>query len=102
MKRRNQPDNEQDWIREQLAAAVQPLIVDYPLYRPRSFTWINIWSPMDIISGSLDYYDNPRLAPNHPQHVQNMIDRGAWKPFIAHLQYWNNALLRQQLYQYVS
>jgi len=44
-----------DVIREQLAASVQPLIVSYPLYRPLTFQWVNIWSPEDIISGELNY-----------------------------------------------
>jgi hypothetical protein len=52
---RIQASRPQDWIREQLAAAVQPLIVSYNQYRPLSFRWINIWSPQDIISGELNY-----------------------------------------------
>ena len=99
---RMQPRNEQDWIREQLAASVQPLIVSYDLYRPSTFEWINIWSRMDIISGALDYYDDPVVGPNNPQHVQNMIDPDARTPLLAHLQYWTNELLRRQLYRLVS
>jgi hypothetical protein len=95
-------DNEQDWIREQLAASVQPLIVSYPLYRHASFHWINIWSRMDIISGSLDYYDDPVVPAADPKHVQNMIDPQARRPLLAHVQYWDNDLLRKQLYRYVS
>jgi hypothetical protein len=96
---RMQPKNEQDWIREQLVASVQPLIVDYALYRPPSFEWVNIWSRMDIISGELNYYDMPTQPPNA---VQNMIDQRANIPFAAHIQYWENPLLRQQLYRFVS
>jgi hypothetical protein len=96
------PDNEQDWIREQLVASVQPLIVDYFLYRKNPFRWINIWSRMDIISGSLEYYDDPAVPPTDPKHVQNMIDPQARRPLLAHVQYWDNDLLRKQLYKYVS
>ena len=46
--------------REALAAAVQPLIQDY-CFRPKC--WINIYSPWDIISGSLDFYDPPGSRP---------------------------------------
>lgn len=112
---RMQPNNEQDWIREQLAASVQPLIVDYPLYRPLpppppavpppGFDWVNIWSHMDIISGELNYYDvqnDPTRPLNHPPCVQNMPDYKAWVPLYAHVQYWNNPLLREQLYRFVS
>jgi hypothetical protein len=94
--------NEQDWIREQLAACVQPLIVSYPLYRPPSFHWINIWSGMDIISGSFQYYDDPAVMPTDPKHVQNMPDPRARRPLLAHVQYGGNELLREQLYKYVS
>jgi hypothetical protein len=93
---------EQDWIREQLSASMQPLIVNYALYRRPPFQWINIWSPMDIISGSLDYYDDPALPPSDPRHVQNMPDPQARKPLLAHVQYWGNELLRKQIYKFVS
>jgi hypothetical protein len=102
---RMQPDNEQDWIREQMVASAQPLILDYPLYRPDTFRWVNIWSRMDIISGELNYYDDPddpALTPNKPPGVVNMRDPKAWIPFYAHVQYWNNPRLREQLYHFVT
>jgi len=92
----------EQWVREQLAAAVQPLIVSYRKYRPDHFRWVNIWSRMDIISGSLDYYDDPAVPPSSPRHVQNMTDPQAWIPLYAHVQYWGSDLLRKQLYHYVS
>jgi predicted alpha/beta hydrolase family esterase len=102
---RNQAKRSEDWIREQLAAAMQPLIVSYD-YRPTTFKWVNIWSPMDIISGSLDYYDDPEPdpddAPKPEQQVENLCDWAAWIPFAAHVQYWGNTMLREQLYRYVS
>lgn len=94
---RMQASSDQDWIREQLAASVQPLIVDYG-FRPDTFRWINIWSSMDIISGALDYYDDPAVPASDPRHVQNVIDPKARIPLFAHVQYWNNPLLREKLY----
>ncbi len=44
-------------LREALAAAAQPMIVSYS---NRPARWVNIWSPFDWISGSLEYYDMPR------------------------------------------
>jgi pimeloyl-ACP methyl ester carboxylesterase len=98
---RMQAKNDQDWIREQLAASVQPLIVSYSLYRPRGFDWVNIWAKMDIISGELNYYDDPAAAPNVPPCVQNMPDPQAKTPLIAHVQYFGHDVLRQQLFRFV-
>lgn len=101
---RMQARNDQEWIREQLAASAQPLIVDYEKYRPAGFDWINIWSRMDIVSGELNYYDvhdDPSKIANRKPCVQNMTDPKANIPLYAHLQYWNNELLRKQLYSFV-
>lgn len=86
-------------------AEFQPLIVSYEDYRPPTFSWVNIWSRMDIISGSLEYYeDPPTKVPQIPpeRRVHNFHDPQAWVPFAAHVQYWHGKLLRQQLYRYVS
>jgi hypothetical protein len=42
-------------IRERLAAAKQPLLEETHAFRP--VRWVNVWSPYDIISGSLDLFD---------------------------------------------
>jgi hypothetical protein len=84
---------------------VQPLIVDYEKYRPTGFDWINIWSKMDIVSGELNYYDahdDPTKISNKWPCVQNMVDLQADVPLYAHLQYWNNDILRRQLYNLVT
>ena len=106
---RMQANSPQDWIREQLAASVQPLILDYVRYRPippvvppPGFEWFNIWSRMDIISGQLNYYDDPALPPNRPPWLINQPDPKAWIPLAAHVQYWTNPLLREQLYRFVT
>jgi hypothetical protein len=97
-----QARTDQEWIREQLAASVQPLLVSYDDYRPSSFDWVNIWSKMDIISGELNYYDDPARAFNAAPCVQNKPDPDARTPLKAHVEYWNNRLLRQELYRFVT
>jgi hypothetical protein len=99
---RLQAKNDEQWTREKLAAAVQPLIVSYADYRPATFTWVNIWSLMDIISGSLQYYDRPDVLETDANHVQNIPDYQAWVPFYAHVQYWGNKKLSEQLYCFVA
>jgi hypothetical protein len=108
---RMQASTEENWIREQLAASVQPLIVDYkyrcdnPQHPRRKLDWVNIWSPMDVISGSLEYYDDPDLCKDDPRlalKIQNMRDPKANIPFAAHVQYWKNELLGEQLYRFIS
>jgi hypothetical protein len=93
---RMQPSSDEDWIREHLAASAQPLILSYKDYRPRSFRWINLWSPMDIISGALGYYD--AIPADHALHVKNIIDPQARIPLKAHVQYWRNDLFRRTLH----
>ena len=80
-------------VREALAAAVQPMILKYA-YRPER--WVNIWSPSDPISGSLDFYD-PKTGDD-PKRVQNVRDRDATTPLLAHTEYWSNPRLQRVLY----
>jgi hypothetical protein len=87
------------------AAAVQPMIVSY-FHRPRR--WVNIFSRNDWVSGSLEFYDTnppppaPVIPPLPPLRVlvpvENVEDPDANRPLLAHIQYWDNALLRQELY----
>jgi hypothetical protein len=79
-------------IRERLAAAVQPLIQDYA---DRTFPWINVFSTNDIISGSLDFYDQ-KGAPV-PPGVINVPDEDAFIPLAAHVDYWKNSTIWDQL-----
>jgi hypothetical protein len=99
---RMQASRDEDWIREQLAASAQPLILSYEQYRPLTFRWVNIWSSMDIISGSLEYYDDPAGPPSPEQHVENLPDPQAWIPLAAHVQYWDGEVFRKELYRYAS
>lgn len=46
---------EDNGIREGLVAAKQPLLDESHAYRPAR--WVNVWSPNDIVSGPLDFYD---------------------------------------------
>jgi pimeloyl-ACP methyl ester carboxylesterase len=77
--------------REALAASVQPLLA-FPERRPQ---WINIYSPWDLISGSLDFYD----LPGKPNPVTNLEDPDASVLLGAHTQYWSNALLFDRLHR---
>ena len=79
--------------RESLAASVQPLIQSYD-YRPAS--WINIYSPWDIISGYLDLYDLPDATD--PRKVNNLKDPEATTLLMAHTEYWKDTLLVRTLY----
>jgi len=83
--------------REALAASLQPLIQSYDLYR--DINWINVYSPRDVISGSLEFYDNDR-APGYTEarRVQNIEDKDALIPLVAHTEYWTNVTLFDQLY----
>jgi hypothetical protein len=80
--------------REALAASFQPLILDYQRFR--SIPWVNIWSRADIISGDLDFYDD--LAKSNGREVRNLIDTRATTPLLAHVEYWQNRLLYEQIY----
>jgi pimeloyl-ACP methyl ester carboxylesterase len=111
------------FLREALAAQRQPLIMNYKEYRPLdTFHWTNIYSRMDIVSGCLAYYDTPEesapvtaakktemeAAPKKPDAdsapeqfrnpVINVVDPAAWIPLLAHVQYWNDQKLRDELY----
>ena len=79
--------------RESLAASVQPLIQSYA-YRPAS--WINIYSPWDIISGYLDLYDLPDATD--ARRVNNLKDPEATTLLMAHTEYWKDGLLVRTLY----
>jgi hypothetical protein len=92
---RNQSNHVKDPLREQMAAGFQPLILDYA-FRSR-LQWINLWSPMDVISGSLDYYDFKNAPGYRP--VVNRVDPGAWIPFVAHVQYWGGKELAKTLFR---
>jgi hypothetical protein len=76
------------------AASVQPMIQHYD-NRPQE--WINLWSPSDLISGNLDYYDPPTEGNASQKAVQNMIDPEATTPLAAHVEYWGSELFARQL-----
>lgn len=82
--------------REAVAAVVQPLIQSYEL---RRFPWVNVYSPQDIVSGPLDYYDDPGHPDYATRRVINLVDEQANVPLLAHVQYWDNDLVFEQLHQ---
>jgi hypothetical protein len=90
--------------RESVAAAVQPMIQSYR-FRPKK--WVNLYSPWDIISGSLDFYD-PRILKddkgvdippaNRSQRIKNKRDADATTLLVAHTEYWANDALATEIY----
>jgi len=89
-------------IREQLAAAVQPLITDYEEFR--KFPWINIYSRNDIVSGKVELYDLPPRGQTEETQalirkhgVQRLRDVDAIVPLVAHVAYWKNTAVWEQL-----
>jgi hypothetical protein len=89
-----QGKNKTDETREALAASVQPLIFDEELRR--RLPWVNVYSPWDIFSGHLKFYDpigavSPAgvVGPAAiPPGVDNRFDTGAGTLIRAHTQYW--------------
>lgn len=72
-----------------LAATVQPLIQDYARFR--RMKWINIYAKRDIISGPLDFFDDPEATGE--ARVENVEDPDALIPLVAHTEFWRNELL---------
>jgi hypothetical protein len=90
-------------IREEMACAIQPLITDYSFRfdqkrTPHGPRWINLWSPKDIISGELIYFDYKKQAPSRDSLVCNIPDPACTIPLYAHVQYWGGELLRKTVY----
>jgi hypothetical protein len=78
--------------REALVASAQPMLQGYE-WRPER--WVNIYSPWDIISGSLEYFDLPDSKDS--RRVDNLRDREATTLLMAHVEYWENGLLPEVL-----
>ena len=68
------------------------MLQDYA-WRPER--WVNIYSPWDLISGALEYYDLPGAAD--PRQVVNLKDPEATTLLMAHVEYWEDGLLPQVL-----
>ena len=84
--------------REALAAAYQPMILDY---QRRPLRWVNIHSPNDWISGRLDYYDDRDQTDYRPQWIENIKDPEASTPLGAHNEYWHGRTLADRLHEAV-
>lgn len=84
------------FTRDMLSAAYQSMILDYQ-YRPK--WWINVFCKMDIISGSLEYYDDPQHANSDPRRVRNFRDPYCGlNPVSAHTDYWKRPMAKSFLY----
>ncbi|MGH9318018.1 MAG: alpha/beta hydrolase, partial [Thermoanaerobaculia bacterium] len=73
--------------REALAGSVQPMIQSYAR-RPRR--WVNVYSPHDVVSGELDFYDDARDESARQKWIENRRDPEATVPLLAHVQYWKH------------
>jgi len=84
-------------IRERLASTVQPLIMSYPKFR--QLKWVNVYSRNDIVSGDLKFYDLPGYQddPVPDVAVHNVKDRDAAVPLVAHVAYWKNKTVWNEL-----
>ncbi len=78
--------------REALAASSQPMLQEYA-WRPER--WVNIYSPWDIISGALEYFDLPNTSDG--RRVTNQRDRDATTFLMAHVEYWEDPMLPEVL-----
>jgi len=89
-------------IRERLASTVQPLILSYPKFR--KLKWVNVYSRNDIVSGDLKFYDLPGYQddPVPAVAVQNIKDRDAAVPLVAHVAYWKNKTVWQTLLSQIA
>lgn len=85
--------------REALAAARQPMILDY---RWRPVRWINLHSPNDWISGGLQFYDDLDQEDRESQFITNVQDPEASTPLAAHNEYWRGRTLAKRLYEAVT
>lgn len=77
-------------VREALAAESQPLI-RHRKYRPQK--WINIYSPHDIVSGPLEFYEDG--SGTNP--IVDIVDPKADVPLLAHVMYSKNQVLQENL-----
>ena len=64
-------------------------------FRVKAMRWVNIYSPWDIISGALNYYDTHNKPV--PPGIANLADPDATTLLAAHVEYWTNPLLRDIL-----
>ena len=58
---------------------------------------MNLYSPWDLVSGSLDLYD--REGSSDPRRVENVADPEATTLLAAHLEYWGNPLMFEVLHR---
>ncbi len=70
------------------AASVQPLIQDYARFR--TMPWVNLYARRDIISGALDFFDDPEVPAGTVNKVDSEKDPDALIPLVAHVEFWRN------------
>ncbi len=79
-----------------MAMAVQPLICSYRRFR--RIPWINVHSRRDPVCDALRLYDDPAAEECAEHCVRNVVDPEARVPLAAHVEYWDNACIYDQLW----
>jgi hypothetical protein len=90
-------------VREQLAAVVQPLLESRTVRE--TIPWVNVYSRNDVICGKLNFYDLPPGTDNSDtdnsipkiKTVVNLKDKDALIPLTAHVEYWGNRMVWDEL-----
>lgn len=79
-----------------LSATTQPMLLSDDL---RPAKWVNVWSPWDIVSGPLEYFDpSDQTSQKHPgTRIKNIVDTKALTPLAAHVEYWQTATVFEEL-----
>ncbi len=83
-------------VRTRLLGAFQPMVSDQAL-RERVL-WVNFYSGLDPISGSIEYYDPASKGTAWEGRVVNVVDRRSSIPVEAHTRYWEHAEVGEVLW----
>jgi len=94
---------EETRTRAALASTAQPMLMN-PLLRPTR--WVNVWSPWDIISGPLEFYDpatkGADVDPGERHRIENKTDLRANTLLYAHVEYWKNSVIYDEVLKEVG
>lgn len=84
--------------------ASKPLPSKYVIARPESYAAFDVYSRNDIVSGLLKFYDLPgyQNPPVPAVAIQNVKDRDAAVPLMAHVAYWKNKTVWTQRLEQIA
>jgi hypothetical protein len=87
-------------LRNRLVSADRPLLSSKAA---RQFSWVNLYSPLDLVSGRLDYYDPPRDQPvTGYRPVENIRDPQVVTPLMAHVEFEERKTLYRLVWERLS